>query len=444
LAIAVPLVPAAPAVAATVSVKADALNFKAAGGEANRVRFDVKAKVVTVKDAGARLTAGRGCKSASAHQVVCRTRQSGFDRYNVALRDRDDHATLVQHAGGELGNPVVAGGRGDDVLRAGRLKRYGFFSGGEGDDRITGTRDLDQIKGGAGSDVLIGGKGDDQFVTDPSGAAIDDDEVRGGPGLDMVDYSSRTEPISIDLRRSSPQGSAGEKDVFHSVEGAIGTAGDDTLLGNAAENDMQGIGGRDVIAGYADDDRVWGAGSDKADTAPDTISAGRGRDIVLSEGGGTATGGPGDDEFQGSGALDGGDGDDTFEPTGGQVACGNGDDRVSIHDVTPPVLAACESVDLGAANELSMSLPLERGANEIVARSLSCDQEDGPTPDGDLCANELKVSLGDQLLASGTFDASEETVTLQMPYREGAKEALGADPKQVRVTVGKFSFFSFL
>lgn len=443
-AIALALVPAAPAVAATVSVKGTDLSFRAGRGEANRVRLDLKAKVVTVKDSGARVKAGRGCKSASSHQVVCRKRKSDFDRYKVALGDRGDRATLVQRGGAELGSPEVAGGPGDDVISAARLKRFGFFSGGDGDDRITGTKDADPIRGGAGRDVLIGGKGDDQFYPDPSGSAVANDVVNGGPGLDSVDYSVRAKPVSIDLRRSSPQGSAGEKDVFHSVEGAIGTTGDDTLLGNGAENDMQGIDGRDVIAGYAGDDRVWGGGGDKADTAPDKISAGSGADTVLTEAGGTATGGPGNDDFQGGGSLDGGDGDDTFEPSGGEVKCGNGDDSVAIRDVTPPVLTACETVQLGANDELPINLPLERGENAIVAHILGCDQEDGPTPDGDLCANELKVSLGEQLLASGTYDATESGDTLQMPYREGAKEALGTDPKQVLTTIGKFSFYSSL
>ncbi|MEA2274996.1 MAG: hypothetical protein QOI98_3704 [Solirubrobacteraceae bacterium] len=449
LAIALPLVAAAPAGAAVVSVKdtratsTSDLTFKAARGEVNRVRFEVKAKRVTVTDAGARLQAGRGCTAAGAHQVVCKTRLDEFYSYNVSLGDGDDRATFLQRGGGELAIPDVTAGRGDDVVRAGSLKRYGFLTGGPGDDRITGTTDSDTIRGGAGRDILIGLKGSDQFVTDPSGAAGDDDEVRGGPGADEVSYSGRTRPISIDLRRSSPQGSAGEKDVFHSVESAVGTVRDDKLLGNAAENDLQGIGGRDVIEGYGRDDRVWSAGGKRKDTAPDTMSGGAGADIVLSEGGGTAAGGPGDDEFQGSGTLDGGQGDDVFEPTGGQVECGAGDDGVSIGNVTPPVLVDCESVRLGRNQELSISLPLQRADDAIVASGLNCDQEDGPTPDGKLCNSELTVALGDELLAKGTLDANNRT-TLRMAYEQGAKEALGADPKQVRAAVGKYSFYSFL
>jgi hypothetical protein len=255
-----------------------------------------------------------------------------------------------------------------------------------------------------------------------------------------VSYSGRTQPISIDLRRSSPQGSAGENDVFSGVEGVVGTSRDDQLLGNDAENDLQGIGGHDVIEGYGRDDRVWAAGGKKVDTVPDTISGGPGGDIVLSEGGGTATGGDGDDTFEGRGTLDGGAGDDTFEPTGGQVECGDGEDSVAIDNVSSPVLVACESVDLGRDNELLMNLPLQRAANDIVASGLHCDQEDGPTRDAALCANELRVALDGQLLAKGTFDANDTSVTLRMPYEQGAKDALGTDPKQVRVSVGKFSF----
>jgi hypothetical protein len=432
--------------AATVSVKdtrvtsTSDLNFKAAGGEANRVRFDVKAKKVTVTDPGARIHAGRGCASVSAHRAVCRTTQDEFYYYNVALRDRNDRASFVQRKGGELAIPAVTGGPGNDVIRAGTIKRYGFLTGGKGNDRLTGTKDGDQITGGPGRDVLVGGKGDDQFRTDPVGAHSDDDVVNGGPGSDQVSYSGRTRPISVDLRRRSPQGSAGENDAFTSVEGVVGTRGDDSLLGNDAENDLQGIGGHDVIEGYGRDDRVWGAGGKKTDTVPDAISGGPGGDVVLSEGGGTATGGPGDDQLEGSGTLDGGAGDDAIEPTGGRAECGDGDDGVSIDNVSSPVLVACESVDLGRDNELFMTLPLERGENEVVARDLHCDQEDGPTRDAALCKNELRVALGDQLLAKGTYDANDDSVTLHMPYEPGAKDALGTDPKQVRVTVGKFSF----
>jgi serralysin len=443
------LVAVSPAVAATVSVKNDrftsssSLRFKAGRGEANRARFDIEAKKVIVTDAGARLVAGHGCLFAGTHQVVCKTRLDSFDAYRVSLGDRADRADLRQRGGAERGSPDVAGGPGDDVIKAGGLTRFGFFSGGEGDDRITGTKDMDSISGGPGRDILIGGKGDDQFATDPSGATADDDLVRGGPGLDSVTYAGHTKPVSIDLRRKAPQGSAGERDVFHSVEGVTGTAGDDKLLGNAAENDLQGNRGRDVIEGFGGDDRVWGDGG-KKDTQPDTISGGGGNDTVFADGGGTATGGSGNDEFQGTGTMDGGTGDDTFETTGGRVECGAGDDSVSIPNVKPPLLVGCETVALGKYKELSIDLPLERGESEIVAPNISCDQEDGETPDGVLCKNELKVTLGEQLLASGTFDASESNVSLHMSYQEGAKDTLGADPKQVRVTVGKYSFDSFL
>lgn len=436
---------AAPACAAsTVSVgaKEDAFGatfrFTGGAGESSTTRFVIGVKTIAISDTSADLLPGRGCLAHDARHVVCRSQRSAEWTSTLRFGDGDDRAVFVTTGGSSGGRLIAHGGPGDDALNAARVTQYGFFYGGPGDDTILGTTDGDAIVGGAGRDSLHGRDGADTLHPDPAGSVAGDDFIEGGRGEDAVSYGARTRPVSIDLRRAAPQGSAGEHDTFVGIESATGTAGDDVLLGNGGDNDLMGLKGRDRIEGFGGDDRVWANGG-----GPDRLTGDAGADTVIADGGGTGLGGPGDDSVSGHGAtLVGGDGDDTFDVVGGSVSCDAGADAVSLAKPDGPLLGSgCESLTLGGAEVFFVGAPPRREDGGIRV-GISCDDEDGPVA---LCKGRFTVALGTLVLASAAYDVSGEgSKTLHARYRAGAIEALGAEPKRVRVSFGRYAFEMFL
>jgi Ca2+-binding RTX toxin-like protein len=165
---------------------------------------------------------------------------------------------------------------------------------GEGDNIAT---DIEDLRGGSGSDTLTGNDSDN--VLD---GGLGADQMFGGGGLDTVDYSDRTEPVTADLSGSpGNDGEAGEGDTIAAdIEALIGGTGDDTLTGNPADGAL--------IGGDGDDTLIDPGGSDY---------------------------------------VDGGDGDDNLQTRDGaadQDTCGFGMDRV-VGDPIDSVTDDCESVD---------------------------------------------------------------------------------------------------
>ena len=153
---------------------------------------------------------------------------------NIVTGDGDD--SLVGNAGanamhGMRGDDVIAGGAGQDAL-----------AGGDGDDRLDG---------GAGVDVMSGDLGNDTYVVQDIG-----DQVVGevgywqGGGLDTVaswiSYKlvNHTEALIL-------QGDA-------DLAGTGRVAAGDGLTGNAGNNQLFGMGGRDRIKGEAGNDILIG------------------------------------------------------------------------------------------------------------------------------------------------------------------------------------------
>ena len=150
------------------------------------------------------------------------------------------------------------------------------LKGGSGNDTITGNALSNVITGGAGNDVMNGGAGDDVF---PQGAAADgNDTISGGPGVDKVDYSRRSDDITATLDGVTPSGdlAASEADILGSdVENLEGGAGDDVLTGNASANELVGGAGDDTISSLGGDDTIEGGEGD------DDISCGAGFDVTV-------------------------------------------------------------------------------------------------------------------------------------------------------------------
>jgi Ca2+-binding RTX toxin-like protein len=189
----------------TLSTKT--FEYVAAPGEANAVTIsrDFSTHSWVITDPGARITAGRGCRSLWSHRIRCRWADE--NNWTIATRDRADRILIVNFCQVSCDFDVF-GGRGNDVIRNqgtywaglnGGLGNDSIFgglgpdliNGGAGRDQLFGGLGYDSVQGGPGNDVLTGGKGQDGL----SGNDGDDrfeardglrDAVRGGPGTDSA------------------------------------------------------------------------------------------------------------------------------------------------------------------------------------------------------------------------------------------------------------------
>ena len=216
---------------------------------------------------------------------------------------------------GENGNDTLVGGGGADQLDGGA----GFdvlagnagadtLLGGAGDDSLFGLSGNDSIDGGAGIDEIrydqdstnggsaavnvnlaLGTATDgfgnaDAFVnveqvrgtnladTLTGGNVANDgfesyrglggnDAISGGTGFDEVRYDADAAnggaaAVTIDLIAQTAIDGFGDTDLLNSIEGARGTAGNDTFIGNNVNNTFTGLGGADAINGGAGNDEV--------------------------------------------------------------------------------------------------------------------------------------------------------------------------------------------
>ncbi len=95
----------------------------------------------------------------------------------------------------------------------------------------------------------------------------------------MVELASKTLSITLNLikllksiLKSSGRGGTADGDTIRNVEGVVGSAFDDTLVGDNAANLLVGNQGDDQIAGGAGDDLlVGGQGNDQLAAAMATM-----------------------------------------------------------------------------------------------------------------------------------------------------------------------------
>jgi len=129
---------------------------------------------------------------------------------------------------------------------------------------LTGNAADNTLDGSTGADTLSGGLGNDTYVVDDLGDVIVE---APGAGTDLV-MSSVDYVLGADLENLTLIGG--------SVISATGNAGDNSLVGNATTNYLDGMGGIDTLAG--------GQGSDfyTVDSTTDVLieNAGEGTDTV--------------------------------------------------------------------------------------------------------------------------------------------------------------------
>lgn len=171
--------------------------------------------------------------------------------------------------------------------------------GGDGNDVITGNALNNVLTGGDGNDTLTGGLGNDTFME--GSASNGNDTFHGGAGIDTVDYSGRSNDLTVTMDGvAANDGESGETDdVKADVENLVGGDGNDTITGNALDNflrggagtdEIRGGAGNDVIFGGADNDDLYGDdGDDTLDggAGDDDLTCGAGDDIAYNHGGGT-------------------------------------------------------------------------------------------------------------------------------------------------------------
>ena len=168
--------------------------------------------------------------------------------------DRVDAGAGNDKVLGDSGDDGLAGGDGDDLLNGG--SDNDTLSGGAGNDRLLGGSGNDVIYDGAGNDKAEGGSGNDVFKADAGGV----DVFIGGGGFDTLDFSTifdRATGLVLDMSKKTAT-IGGAVDTFSSIEAAIGTGGNDRMLGSKNADTLSGAAGNDFIRGMGGADQLTG------------------------------------------------------------------------------------------------------------------------------------------------------------------------------------------
>lgn len=255
------------------------------------------------------------------------------------------------------GNDFINGGPGNDTYDGGSdfdtvSYRYGFppsagitvdlrlGSGQIISDGFGGTDTLiniEQIQGSDSNDSIIGSNGEDDIIggdgADNISGLDGNDVIAGGPGPDTIDGGAGFDtlrfeefmgvfgPINVDLGNNTVgNDGAGSSDSVVNVESVDGSRFDDTLIGDALGNRLEGRDGNDSISGNAGDDSLFGG------LGNDTISGGAGNDQIFGDDDADILNGDADDD-----SLFGGFGDDSLHgDAGNDVLFGDhGNDTLS-------------------------------------------------------------------------------------------------------------------
>jgi Ca2+-binding RTX toxin-like protein len=211
-----------------------------------------------------------------------------IENVNLSLRPLEHTANdlPIDFTGNEFGQ-IVTGTDGINAIQGlganDWLHGYGgddTLDGGDGQDTLDGGTGQDWLMAGADGDTLTGGNGHDSLWAGGGNDLIEggtgDDTLSGNEGTDTVTYAAAASGVEIDLSWMEEQNTRGAGiDTLVSIENLVGSAFDDRLAGNAANNILTGGGGADrfVFAQGA-----WAGG---IDTISD-FDAAQGDKIVLS------------------------------------------------------------------------------------------------------------------------------------------------------------------
>jgi Ca2+-binding RTX toxin-like protein len=171
---------------------------------------------------------------------------------------------------------VIYGSRGFNVTNTGAAAT---LTGSDLGDTLTGGVGDDTLRGGGGNDLLKGGAGFDTVVYGGNRAAYTITDLGGGiytvTGPDGTDtLSSISQIIFADQTLA----------ITASPVTLTGTAGDDILEGDTANDSLTGLGGDDtLVGGEGNDSLVGGTGDDELNGGEgnDSLIGGTGRDTAV-------------------------------------------------------------------------------------------------------------------------------------------------------------------
>jgi Ca2+-binding RTX toxin-like protein len=394
------------------------LSYAAAAGETNRLTLTIEGnRMVFTEETGILIgeTAGAAadCDGEGTPVVKCKLDHnvtSPVFAVNVVLGDMDDRGTAMFPAAPKL-SASFQGDAGADTLDASGSEG-GALSGGAGSDTLTAGRVSSSLSGGSEGDEEIGGPAGSRNVFSQGSAPDGADRLRGGAGLDIVEYEGRSVRIVATANDVADDGEAGEGDnIAAAVEGLQGGTADDDLTASASVNGaLSGYAGQDRLVGGPGDDVLFGGegndtlegnggddlaassdarnlaigGGPTADLGADSFAGGSGFDTIdyssrivpvsvtlnaqaddgeAGEGDNTGSdveeliGGAGADTLSGdvdAERYEGGASGDTISPAGGtdDVVAGDGDDTISAEDSTFDRVACGVGTDTVAADSV--------------------------------------------------------------------------------------------
>lgn len=183
---------------------------------------------------------------------------------------------------GDDGSDTMYGEEGNDILRGGAGGEDMF--GGNGNDRLFGELLDDDMDGEGGDDILIGAHGIDAM----KGGSGDDwlrggtnkDDYAGGGGTDTASFAPampsddipNPQGVTVSLPAGLAQGPGGQ-DTLSGLENVNGSAFNDDITGDAADNVIDaGPGDDDVVGGGGADTMYGGLGDDLCDADPSDVA----------------------------------------------------------------------------------------------------------------------------------------------------------------------------
>jgi Ca2+-binding RTX toxin-like protein len=352
------------------------------------------------------------------------------------------------YTGDDADDGDTAGTEADDVR--GDVEN---LTGGAGDDLLVGHSNSNTLKGGAGDDILSGGYGNSTCANDVDvmeGEADDDtfkmgpaaecgDDVKGGAGVDLVDYQFRSAALTLTLNNTTGDGAASEGDnVRNDVEEVVGGNAADTITGGTGNETLRGGPGDDTISGGAGTDTLVGNSGD------DTMNGDAGDDTFVCSGDDTsfeAVLAWQDDMGDGDDIMNGGAGTDkvTYTDrvddldvsmcTDALILTGDATstDAECVDDDGGPAIARLQgtvSIPNGVANG-SMAINIGAGAQTVTFASETTAALVAAQINSDVTGTSLIATVDDQnriLLTLTGADMTAQTITVTT---SGTADAVG-------------------
>ena len=314
---------------------------------------------------------------------------------------------------------------------------------GEGDnvktDGVIGTASADTLTGGDATDDSLKGQGGADVIkglggNDTIDGGLGADDLDGGAGSNTVDYTGRTEDLTVDLADSALDGATGENDKLANFRGITGGSGNDLLRlapSSLSEDLPSLLTGRGLIGG-AGNDRLYGTeaaermdGGDGTDAlygygGPDTMIGGKGNDTLDAGDGSDKVYGDADKggaySYSEDGNSDAGDGNDSLLGGDGYdtLVGGGGADTLDGGPANDGLWAGAGADTVAGGPGFDTIDYLQRGAGVNVTLGVTAGDDgnavDGPAGARDTLAGDIESIIGTN--ASDTITGTDVDNTL--------------------------------